>query len=255
MRQTFIAALAFGCTLFTCQSAGFADRVVEYVPGMDPVPGFDNANSALGQPTQVNPFGDDVTPFNPPYSPENIVSLGVGGSLTLQFQTPVLNHPNNPFGIDFIIFGNSGFIVTNEFDLETFQWIGIPATDGSLFGANDGETRISVSRDGHEFFILDPTLAPTADRMLPTDGFGDFHTPAIPGLTQEYFAGLTESELAILYDGSAGGSGYDIAWARDSNSRSIKLQQIRFVRIEVLSGRSEIAAVSTVFAPPGLTRK
>ena len=56
----------------------------------------------------------------------------------LQFQTPILNHPNNLYGYDFTIFGNSGFIITNDFDLTTFNWIGIPATDGSLFAENEG---------------------------------------------------------------------------------------------------------------------
>jgi len=255
MHSSFVVALALAGSIPAAQSATFADRVVSYVPGADPVPGYTNATTALGEPARVNPFGDAVTPFNPPYSSDDLVSLGAGGSLTLRFDTPLLNHPRNEFGVDFIIYGNAGFIVTNDLDWETFEWIGTPATDGSLFGANFGETRVSVSRDGVNFYVLDPALAPTVDQVAPSDSYGDTHTPAMPGLTPDDFAGLTGEEIALVYAGSAGGAGYDISWARDSQGRPVRLQQVRFVRIEVLSGRSEVDAVAAVFTPRGLSAK
>ena len=46
--------------------------------------------------------------------PAEVISIGAGGSLTLRFDSPIANSPSNRFGIDFIIFGNTGFIVTNE---------------------------------------------------------------------------------------------------------------------------------------------
>ena len=76
--------------------------------------------AALGEPSQVNPFGEATDPFDPPYGTNQIVSIGAGGSLVLAFHNPILNHPNNLFGYDFILFGNTGFIITNEFDLSTF---------------------------------------------------------------------------------------------------------------------------------------
>ena len=86
--------------------------------------------------------------FDPPYLASQLVSIGAGGSLTVQFGRPVINHPDNRFGTDFVIFGNAGFVITNEFSLETFDWIGTPATDGSLFGNNTGATRVSRPRTG-----------------------------------------------------------------------------------------------------------
>jgi len=251
MTKTLVVALAVAGAAFPAQSAGFAGHVVEYIPGIAPAPGFTNAQAALGGPTGINPFGDVVTPFNPPYSPADIVSVGEGGSLTVEFATPVIDHPLNDFGVDFIIFGNSGFVITNDFDWTTFDWIGIPATDGSLFGATEGQTRVSVSRDGVTFYTLDPALAPTVDRLLPTDSYGNPHAPAHPGLAQLDFAGLTEAEMAGLYAGSAGGAGYDLSWARDRYGRPVRLPYARFVRIEVIGDRAEIDAVAAVFTPRG----
>jgi len=236
--------------------AQFADSVIEYSPGAGFIPGFTNTDAALGEPTRVVPgeFGGPVDPFAPPYLPSELLSVGTGGSLTLKFSRPILNHPGNRFGIDFIIFGNAGFIITNAFDPVTFEWIGTPATDGALLGANAGQTQVSVSRDGSLFYVLDPALAPVVDGLLPTDGSGDFHVPADPTLVQADFAGLTLAGIRALYLGSAGGAGYDISWARDDQGHPVRLSQINYVRIDVISGKSEIDGVAAVFVPPGFSR-
>src|SRR5687767_15733190 len=133
------------------QGANFADSVISYDPGTGYSLRYTNVDSVSGEPSRTNPFGETTDPFNPAYGTSQILSIGAGGSLTVQFQQPVLNHPNNIFGVDFTIFGNSGFIITNAFDPATFEWIGTPATDGSLFGQNNGTTRVLVSRDGRTF--------------------------------------------------------------------------------------------------------
>lgn len=232
-------------------SAQYAVEVVNYTPGQGVSSAFTNPASALGEPSRItpDPFGGPVDPFDPPFKPEQLVSVGEGGSLTLRFQRPVLNHPLNQFGIDFIIFGNAGFIITNEFDLTTFNWIGTPATDGSLLGNNSGASLVSVSRDGISYYPLDPSKAPAVDGLAPTDGAGDFHIPIDPTLTEEDFAGLTLEQIRAVYQESAGGSGYDISWAQDLGGHSVFLPEINFVRIDVIGGRAEIDGVSAVFTP------
>ena len=250
-----VLAIASLFVSFTAR-AQFADEIVSYSPGSGFSPAFTNPAAALGEPSRVTPgtYGGPVDPFDPPYLPIQLVSIGAGGSLTVKFDHPVLNHPRNRFGIDFIIFGNSGFIVTNAFDPVTFDWIGAPATDGSLFGNNAGVTRVSVSRDGVVFYELNPALAPTVDGLLPTDGGGDFHTPADPSLTAADFAGLTLAGIRALYYGSGGGTGFDISWAQDAQGQPVALPEISYVRAEVLSGKSEVDGFAAVFAPAGLGR-
>src|SRR2546425_9558305 len=128
-------------------AALFGDTVAYYDPGVGYAARFTNAQAALGEPSQVNPFGEATDPFDPPYGTNQIVSIGAGGSLVVQFHTPILNHPNNLYGFDFIIFGNAFFTVTNDYDASG-NVIGTPATDGSLFTQSAGATRVSVSRDG-----------------------------------------------------------------------------------------------------------
>ena len=256
MKKVQLFVLAFASLALTSRAGvtGYADAVVGYDPGTGYSAPFTNPAVALGEPSTVNPYGEAVDVFDPPYGTGQIVSIGTGGSLTVRFKQPVLNHPGNRFGIDFMIYGNSGFIITNDFDLGTFSWVGTPATDGSLFAQNDGETRVSVSNDGKKFYVLNPAVAPTVDNAYPTDGAGDFHTPVDPTLTAADFSGLTQANIQALYHGSAGGAGYDIAWAQDEQGRSVRLPEIRYIRVEVLSGKSEVGGFSAVFAPRGQNR-
>ena len=220
--------------------------VVSYDPGTGVASRFTKAEAATGEPSQINPFGEPTDPFNPPYGTNQIVSIGEGGHLTLQFHTPLLNHPHNLFGLDFTIFGNTGFIITNEFDLTILDWVGTPGTDGSLFGFSTGEILVSVSRNGHDYFPLDPMRAPRVDGFPPTDGSGDPSIPVLPGLASADFAGASLDDIRTLYAGSAGGASFDLDWALDANGHPIRLPEVRFVRIDVLSGRAEIDAVSAV---------
>ena len=257
MKKVRLSVLAIASLFVSFNAtAQFADAVTGYNPGTGFSTGYTNATAALGEPSRITPglYGGPVTPFSPAYLPSQLVSIGAGGSLTVQFDKPLHDHPRNRFGIDLIVFGNPGFIITNEFSFDTFDWIGTPATDGSIFGANDGETSVSVSRDGVNFYQLNPTHAPTVDGSMPTEGTGDFTTPADPSLTAADFAGLTEEQIRALYYGSAGGTGYDLATAQDANGKPVHLASIRFVRIEVVSGKADVDGIAAVFNPPGNKR-
>jgi hypothetical protein len=253
MKKSLFVALALAGVLFVpiITRAQFANGVISYNSGTGFVAGFTNPATALGAPSQVTPgdFGGPVDPFNPPFLSSQVVSLGAGGSLTLQLDRPIQNNPSNPFGIDFILFGNTGFQITNDFDPGTFTFVGTPATDGSLFGNNTGSTRVEVSADGVNWFTLDPSHAPTVDGLFPTVGSGNPLIPVDPALNSDNFSGQTLAGIESLYGGSAGGTGFSLAWAQDNFGNSTNLAFADFVRIDVISGTSEIDAVSVVPEP------
>jgi hypothetical protein len=226
----------------------FAGQVTAYNPGSGFATdfatglGFTNSVAAIGTPSAITPgdFGGPVTPFSPPFLAEQLLSIGEGGTATFEFDPPVFNHPANPFGLDFIVYGNTGFSITNG----NFSGGGI--TDGSTFSQNSGSTRISVSIDNTTFYTLDPDLAPIVDGAYPTDGAGRVGIPTNPALQASDFAGTDHVGIQSLYGEGAGGTGYDLNWARASDGSSVELTQIRFVRIDVLEGKSEIDALSAV---------
>ena len=247
----FVVAVASTMLVSPLPGAPFAEAVMHYDPGIGSVASLNNPAAALGEPSRITSgqFGGPVDPFNPPFLGSQIVSLGAGGSLTVRFSEPILNRTENPFGLDFIVFGNAGFVITNDFDPGTFTFVGTPATDGSLFGANSGSTRVSVSEDGVQFFALDPARAPGVDQLFPTDGLGDFQRPVNPALSGASFAGATLEAIRALYGGAAGGAGFDLAWALNEQGQSAGLTRASYVRLDGLSDKAEIDGIVMVPEP------
>ena len=199
-------------------------EIVEYVPGDSPVPGYTDPQAALGPPARMSEnvqFPGVVSPFNPAYSPDDIVSIGPGGHLVLRFTSPVENDPRHIHGIELMVFGNSFF--TNV------GWPG--AVVGGL--ASDGGI-VEVSPDGEQWTLV-PDIE--ADGLFPTMGFVDAgpfdeepgsvltdqHRPIDPELTLDDFLGLSHADVVELYAGSAGGIGIDLG--------DLGLDAVQYVRI------------------------
>lgn len=225
--------------------AQFASSVISYNAGTGGASGFNQPTTALGAPstfTNDPNFPGPVDPFDPPYLASQIVSIGAGGSLTVQFDTPIRNDAANPFGLDFIVYGNAGFAF-NDFNAGT--------TAGDLLGAaTPGSTRVSVSADNVNYFTLDTSLAPVVDAYFPTDGSGTFGVPVNPAFgNAASFNGVTLDGIRSKYAGSAGGAGFDLGWARDASGNAVAIDQINFVRVEVLSGKTEVDGFAAVPEP------
>jgi hypothetical protein len=220
----------------------FASSVVSYLAGSGAVPGFTNPTVALGSPERFTGEGFQpqcVTPFQPAFRPNEVVSLGVGGSIVLAFDHDVVDDPRNPYGIDLIVFGNSFFT-----DLS-----GGGGVAGGL--ASEGG-RILVSADGVAWTEV-PGVA--GDGLFPTLGYldagpfatapglveSDFLRPVDPAMTMDEIVGLDFDALIERYDGSGGGAGIDLA--------PLGLASIRYVRIDgpgVVGTSPEIDAIADV---------
>lgn len=243
MKKISLLSLAVAGVLFTpgLAQAQFASSVASYNPGTGTTAAYQDPSHALGAPTVFIGY-QDADPFNAPYAGSDLTSVGAGGWLTLQFAQPVLN-TSHTYGLDFQIFGNAGFVIVNG------DYSGGGITDGTLYSANAGSTRVSVSQDGVSFFTLNPALAPTVDGYFPSDAAGDFRLPVNPALSAGSFAGLDLAGIRTLYAGSGGGTGFDISWAQDGLGDSVFLGSISYVRVEVLGGKSEIDAIVAVPEP------
>jgi hypothetical protein len=234
----FAPALAGLILVSNVHGSPYASAVLSYNPGAGYDTGYTNTSAVLGQPSTADSFGHAVDPFDPAWQTTQLLSIGAGGWVTVGFDRPIVHFPDG--NRDFIIFGNSSFDVTNSSD-DFALW----ATDGAV--TNDsGQTRVSVSRDGVTYYTLNPALAPTVNYLYPTDGAGNFQWPVSPGLAPAAFTGQTLAEMRLLYNGSAGGASYDIAWAQDTNGNPVCLSDIRYVRVDVATNRVQIAGFAAV---------
>jgi hypothetical protein len=74
--------------------AQYISEVMEYTP-------------APGQFINTSPWGQPQSAFSIEGGVNGTLCLGAfGGSVVFRFEQPVVNHPDNPFGVDFTIFGN-----------------------------------------------------------------------------------------------------------------------------------------------------
>lgn len=237
-------------TLVSQALAGqFAGSVVSYAPGSNASPSYQNPATALGSPTRftgVGVFPSVVSPFNPPFLTSEIVSIGTGGSLTLQFASPVVNDPANPFGQDLLIFGGQFFIDTDFPN----------GVAGPIFGGATN-SRVEVSADGQNWFTVPNTQA---TGVYPTLGYLDLTDPSssTPGsVLSDFFkpvnpafdpAGKSFAQIIAGYDGSGGGNGIDIG--------VVGLAQASFIRISNFGASAfsidAVSAVTPVPAPAGV---
>lgn len=233
----FVAAVALPIFVDQLCLAGddpFADEVISYAPGAGAAPGYTDSQTVLGSPERFTAEGTKypsvVSAFSAPYWFDEIVSIGLGGHLTVKFNTPVTNDPNNLYGIDLLIFGNTSFI---DSDYPNGIVDGVFGDDGGI---------IEVSADGETWHTINGVAA---DGLMPTIGYldsgpfdtfpgtqpTDFTRPVDPALTLVHFMGLNNSQVTQKYRGCGGGAGIDIG--------SVGLTQISYVRISVPANAQE----------------
>jgi hypothetical protein len=233
--RTLGVTAALGVLLFAVSAAWaqdpWADEVISYDPGEGAQPGYTDPLVVLGEPERYTGEGSwpgAVTPFNPAWLPEEVVSLGAGGRLIVRFDEPITNDPDHVYGVDFIIFGNGSFA---DGDYPNGQVAG-------LF--EEGPFAVSVSADGVDFT---PLAGLYNDALFPALGYldlagpydpnpgsllSDFTRPINPDLTYDDFHGRSFEEVLAIYDGSGGGIPFDIS--------ATGLSAVSYVRIDVPAG-------------------
>ncbi|MGE0431456.1 MAG: PQQ-binding-like beta-propeller repeat protein, partial [Planctomycetota bacterium] len=214
----------------TCGSL-FASSVVTYTQGSTSTPTYNDSDTALGRPatTTVGTVGGPppqipVVPSYPPVQTDQIVSIGVGGELVLRFDQHIDDDPNNPHGIDFIVFGNalmgaSGNAWDDEEDPTGFTLDGsIFQEPGTVEVSQDGTTWVAFASPSADTFA--PTFGRVYDTGSPDAALGvwnlwwsatdtNANLPLDPSLTAAGFNGMTVAQMAQTFGQSAGGTGFD----------------------------------------------
>jgi hypothetical protein len=217
---------------------------------------FDNFACSLVYGTWNIGYNSAVTPPDPndPANPRRslVLTFGPGDSIIVGFDHKVLDEPDNPYGIDLIVFGNAAFtaktVVTPHSDMDILRL----STSGS---AITEKVKVQVAAVLNPNDPDDPaywfefSYGPCADGVFPTNRFAwdsvnhawgqplNPLKPVNPFLKTSNFSNLTVSQAITLYDGSAGGTGFDLEWLKPEDYQQLPIDPqtgrrwIQYVRL------------------------
>lgn len=249
--------ISLALSLASLATAQFATQVTGASADLTGSGLYNSPQAALGAPTRwYDAFGTPsrTTPiesaFNVGLGGEKLlVTLNLGSFIELRFDAPVTDDPLNPYGLDFLVFGNA-FYFGDPWPFENYN------TTMVTGGPFVEPTLVSVSQDGVNWTPF--TNGPYADTAFPTNAYqwdrataswtnqeSDFTKPVNPALAATFAqGGMSAADVIDAYDGSGGGTGFDLA--------DVGLSWIQYVRIEGVSGLAggEIDAVADVSAVP-----
>jgi hypothetical protein len=244
-------------SLFVCACAAHAQTFasqVESFSGLGKNPLYNDPNAMLGKSTLWNrdTFGGGplervatsigYAPWGTDDNDNNVItSIPNGGEVIVSFDDPIVDDPLNWFGMDFTVYGNSSFLTSGFIEWNT-NLENITIAGPEVFAE---PTEVSVSPDLVNWYTYTTTFA---DDLFPTQAFEwdfvnstwgtemDWTKPVDPSLTGEDFDGLSVAGGIALYQGSAGGTSFDLGESGFSS--------IRYIRFDGSGG--EIDGVSRV---------
>ncbi|MEO7453159.1 MAG: hypothetical protein ABIV13_00170 [Fimbriimonadales bacterium] len=219
-------------SLFVCACAAhaqtFASQVISSSGlGMNPL--YNDPNAMLGKPTLWNrdTFGGGplervatsigYAPWGTDDQDDNVItSIPTGGEVIIAFDNAIVDDPQNWYGMDFTVYGNASFLTSGFIEWDT-NLESITITGPEVFAE---PTQVSVSPNQVDWYTYTTTFA---DDLFPTQAFEwdfvnnnwgaemDWTKPVDPSLSGEDFDGLTVADGIALYQGSAGGTSFDLA--------------------------------------------
>jgi len=247
----------------------FASEVVSYSGSFGPSP-YNDPCAVLGKPATVckNLGGTEpnfrVKLVEPAYYVDTnnrkvITTLNPGDFIVVKFDHKVVDYPGNLHGIDLIVFGNSCFVGSGNISDSTNMNIYTLTNDGQF-----EPIEVSVSQNGSTWYSF--SGGPYADDLFPTQAYQwdrinarwtdkemDFTRPVDPNLDYSDFDYISAADAIDLYDGSGGGTGYDIRNLPDYNNLAVDpntgYRWIQYVKVTgPAESQGEIDAVSDAAA-------
>jgi hypothetical protein len=218
----------------------FAVRIVSTNDVNSAIP-YNDPAAVLGRPTVkfVDYFGDsqvhrrkivEAPYWTDPSSNAILTKINVGGQITVSMGRKIYDDPTNPYGIDFIVYGNSFFASSDSgADMNDFTDQGLVTIPDGMNAAYGHPTVVSVSQDSTNWFTYPyaPVLVPgNAYRWddpnhVWTDEQMNETKPLNPALNLA--SGTTVADALDQYSGSCGGTGYDL--------KASGLPWIQFIRL------------------------
>lgn len=244
-RHTSTAIIQIIClaAIFSTPTYGqYAVQVTSYdqgstpaeILGSDPPAFFNQQAAALGSPERITGEGGNypgaVTPFNSPFLPNEIVSVGEDGHLTLRLSNFAIPQPDGP---EIGVFTNSAI-----FDVDFPN--GVAGDPIAQFSVDSAE--VDVSEDGMTWIALGEILfqgISNGFNDVAQTVLSDFQLPFTDPI--ESLAGLNYSDgsgddILSRLDGSGGGTWIDIS--------STGLDQVGFVRFRVSDDNDDATSLN-----------
>ncbi len=252
-----LLAMPFSISTFDTALAvsPFATEVV-YTSGYSSLSLYQDPSAVLGKPHALNPAwgptpAGPVSMVEPAFANDpitgayKITTIRDDQVIVVAFDHPIADDPSNPYGIDFVVFGNSMFVYGGYANIPYTKAINNPT---SVFAE---PVTVSVSPDGVSWYTY--KNGPYGDDLFPTQAVKmredntfrddknrywekDFTKPVNPALTVDDFGGITVYDADQKYGVSAGGTGFDL---KESGFTEIKY-------IKFISSGGEIDAVADV---------
>jgi len=259
-------------------SSPFAAAVVAAQGPFGPSP-YDDPASVLGMPSTnfYDPFGassggtmqrrvklvEAAYNLDATQTSKLITTLQTGSYIVVRFDQPILRDPAHPYGIDLLVFGNALYtasgLVNDSTDMNTLMLAGGGLYEPMKVSVSPGYTgapgQSPTNWQTWAWYRYDN--GPYADTAFPTHAYHwnrtnstwsndlmDFTKPVNPALGTLLNSGdtvsLSAADAIDLYDGSGGGTGFDLA---ESGFASIQ-----YVKVEGLPGfdGGEVDAFSNV---------
>ena len=247
-RQRF-SLLVLVAALSAAAESPFGATVVECVTAAGDLR-FNNPTNALGEPKRFvniysgswsgvgysDVYGGVVHPAVPAYGggmhlslvPPDAEDEDRPGYVIIAFDHDVVDDPDNPFGVDFIVFGNAGCTKSTTTGMTAMD---DPATCRLTGTGFPEESVVEVAQNpngpwyGSDRWRISDGFAPTLGHVYdPANADTNLYSgnlwwgaptdptyPVDPRVSFSDCAGLTLAELCQRYNGSAGGAGYDLA--------------------------------------------
>ena len=254
---------------YVCNANDFAVQIVS-TNNIYTVSPYNKVAAVLGRPTLK--FIDHFTPhqtsiihrskiIEPPYwtdpnTNDVIAEISSGGQITVNMGRKIYDDPNNPYGVDLIIYGNSFFSASGYSGSEAndFTDLGVATLSTGIYGH---PTTVSVSQDGTNWYSYSNIATIFPDNAYRWDDTNHSWTdeqlnptkPLNPFVYTNNFGGQTVASGLDQFVGEAGGTGFDL--------KASGLPWIQYVRVQPGVGTytviDAIAAVDPVVVGDALS--